>query len=42
MEDSVRRIIPEDGGTIVQFYGDGVLTYFPNTLDAVQGASALQ
>ena len=42
MEGVLRQVIPAHGGEIIQFYGDGALVLFPNTLDAVRCAGHLQ
>ncbi len=42
MEGIVRQAIPDHGGEIIQFYGDGVLAFFPNTYDAVRCAAIMQ
>ena len=42
MESIIRQAIPDHGGEIIQFYGDGVLAFFPNTYDAVQCAAFMQ
>lgn len=42
MEDIIRVVVPAHQGEIIQFYGDGALILFPNTLDAVLCAGSMQ
>lgn len=42
MEMAIRQLVPDFGGRIVQFYGDGALSVFPSSLEGVRCAGEIQ